>query len=149
MRTTNFILDSWAAVGQTSPRTMLGRQFISFGFVHLFDWEKKWIEESYFKYGNFENGKFDSKLISKILRLVSSKISDANFKLTSKMVISKTLLGTMYIWAHNQSIKSSSQQFGLNTYPVYNCKLNTDPVYSSNKFPKIYQNLIGCWLDLT
>ncbi len=30
------------------------------------------------------------------------------------MVISKTLLGTMYIWAHNRSVKSSSQQFCLN-----------------------------------
>jgi hypothetical protein len=36
------------------------------------------IEEGYFKYRNFENGKFDSKLISKTLRLVSSEISDGN-----------------------------------------------------------------------
>ncbi len=42
------------------------------------------IEEGYFEYGNFENCKFDSKLISKILRLVSSKISDGNFEFNFK-----------------------------------------------------------------
>jgi hypothetical protein len=77
------------------------------------------------------------------------------------------LLGN--ILAHDQSAKSSSQQFGLNTYTVYSCKLNTDPVYSCklntdsvygyklntypvnslNKFQTIWQNLIGCWPNLT
>jgi len=38
------------------------------------------MEEGYFEYGNFKNGKFNSKLILKILRLVSLKIIDGNFR---------------------------------------------------------------------
>ncbi len=43
-----------------------------------------WIVEGYFEYGNFENSKFNSKLISKILRLVSLKISKGNFEFNFK-----------------------------------------------------------------
>jgi len=50
------------------------------------------IEEGNFEYGNFENDKFDSKLISRILRIVSSKISDSNFKFNFEKVNFKNVV---------------------------------------------------------
>ena len=67
------------------------------------------IEEGFFEYGNFKTGKFDSKLISKILRLASLKISNGNFKFYFKSVNFKNIVRN---YVHNQSVKSSSQQFG-------------------------------------
>jgi len=40
------------------------------------------IGEEYFEYGNFENGNFDTNLISKISRCLISKPCDGNFEFT-------------------------------------------------------------------
>jgi hypothetical protein len=75
-----------------------------------------------FKYSKFENGNFDTNLISKISRLLISKTSESKFKFIIKIVNFekvvrnyKDILSTEpshEYKSQNRSAKSSSQQIG-------------------------------------